>query len=365
MTTRADRIARRLWSRLRLPGDAGIVLADARFHSEVFCRLYLEGCDELLLKNPAAGLVAARVAPPLVLKLAPSASRNDLEVRALTQMGEAYRKSGNFFEAASVFPLALDLAERENLSPEVLGDLLRRYAALLIDQGRWAEAETHIRRAIDVFEPLPAGPGEFALGAAILQRGELRLRQERFAEAIDDFGMALGCLDPKNHPRGYFTAARQLVAALELAPELPNVNRATRWLRHARELQKGQRASLARFKLYCIEAEVLAMVGSTRRAQKHLQIARKGFERVGALHELALVSLQMAILLHGEGRFEELRQLTDDTLLLCRQRGLSPEALALLGPWQRAVQQNPENLPLLEGIRQELRQQAAREGRPI
>ena len=86
---------------------------------------------------------------------------------------------------------------------------------------------------------------------------------------------------------------------------------------------------------------------------------------MGALHELALVSLQMAILLHGEGRFEELRQLTDDTLLLCRQRGLSPEALALLGPWQRAVQQNPENLPLLEGIRQELRQQAAREGRPI
>lgn len=365
MTTKADRVARHLFKGLRLPGDAGSVLADARYHTEGFCRLYLEGCDELLAKSPAGGLVAARVAPPLVLKLAPSASRNDLEVRALVLLGEAHRQSSHLFEAASVFPLAFDLAERENLSPDVLGDLFRRYAALLIDQGRLPEAEAQIRRAIDVFESLPAGRGEFSLGVAILQRGALRFRQERFAEAIDDFGMALGGLDPKHHARGYFSAARQLVAALEMAPELPNVNRATRWLRHARELQKGQRTSLARFKLYCIEAEVLAMVGSTRRAQKHLQIARKGFERLGALHELALVSLQMAILLQGEGLFEELRRLTDETLLLCRQRGLSPEALALLGPWQRAAQQAQVSRPLLEGIRQELRQLATQEGWPL
>lgn len=355
MSTRAERAALRLWHSVRLPEDASTILSGPRFHTEAFCRLFLDGCDELLFSSPSEGLVAARVAPPLVLKLPPSHARNDLQVWALALLGGAHRACGNLFEAASTYPLAFEVADRERLSPPILGDLFRRYSILLTDQGRFPESEQMVRKAIDVLDPLPAGEGEFCLGAAILQRGSLRLHQEHFAEAIDDFGLALGMLDPKRNRRSYYAAAHNLAAALALAPDLDYVNQATRWLRHARSLQKGQRSSLARFKLYCIEAEVLEKVGSTRRAEKNLQIARKGFERIGAVHELALVSLQIILLLHGDGRFEELRQITDETVALCRQKGLDAEALALLVHWQKVTHEGLFSLPMLETLAHSLR----------
>ena len=363
MSTRAETAARRLWQSLRLPRDTSKILTDPHFHTEAFCRLYLDGCDDLLFSCPAEGLVAARVAPPLVLKLPPSPARHNLQVLALALLGGAYRATGNLFEAASVYPLAFEVADSETLAPEILGDLYRRYSILLTDQGRFEEAEAMVRRAVQAFEPLEPGKGDFHLGSAILQRGSLRLHQERFAEAIDDFGMALGTLDPKRNRRSYYAAAHNLAAALALAPELAYVNQATRWLRFARGLQKGERSSLARFKLYCIEAEVLEKVGSTRRAQKNLQIARKGFERIGALHELALVSLQLAILLHGEGHFEELRQITDETVALCQEKGLETEALALLGHWQQATRQSLISLSMLEGLARDLKDFFARHER--
>lgn len=363
MSKSAAKAARRLWRSFRLPTDAGGILSEPRYHTEPFCRLYLEGCSEWILASPAEALVAARFAPPLVLKLPPSPARDDLQVWALALLGSAYRAAGHLFEAASTFPLAFEVAERETVSPEILGDLWRRYAILLADQGRFAEAEEMLRRAIQAFEPLPSGKGDLSLGTVLLERGELRLRQRSIAAAIDDFGMALAQLDPKRNPRAYLSAARHLPAALDLAPELAFVNQATRWLRFARERQKGQRSGVARFELYCIEAEVLARVGSTRRAQKNLDIARKGFERLAAGPQLALASLQLAFLLHGEGRFEELRQLAAETAASCRSAGLSGEALALLDGWSAAPGEGAGRAAL-DALNRRLRELFTRAGRP-
>lgn len=364
MSKSAAKAARRLWRSFRLPADAGRILSDPRYHTAAFCRLYLEGCGEWLAASPAEALVAARIAPPLVLKLAPSGARHDLQVWALALLGSAYRENGNLFAAASTFPLAFEVEGREKISPEIAGDLCRRYSVLLADQGRFAESAAMLRRAADAFETLPPGKGDFSLGAVLLQRGELRLRQHSFAEAIDDFGMALAQLDPKRNARPYLAAARNLAAALDLAPELGFVNQATRWLRFARGQQKGRRSSLARFELYCIEAEVLAKVGSTRRAQKNLQIARKGFERLGACPQLALAALQLGFLLHGEGRFEELRRLAAETVTSCRAIGAGGELLALLEAWSAAAAAGVPSRAQLASFERLLRESVARAGRP-
>ena len=366
MSKSAAKAARRLWRGFRLPADAGSILSEPRYHTEAFCRLYLEGCSQLMAASPAEALVAARLGPPLVLKLPPSGGRADLQVTALALLGSAHLANGQLFEAASTFPLAFEVAERESVSAAIRGDLDRRYAALLARQERFGEAESRLRQALDLLESIAPGDGDLHPGAVVLERGELRLRQRFFGEAIDDFGLALVQLDPKRNERAYFAAAHNLAAALSLAPELAFVNQATRWLRFARGRQKGQRGSRARFALYCIEAEVLAKVGSTRRAQKNLQIARRGFARLGDRHSLALASLQLAFLLHGEGRFDELRQLAGETAAAFAAgegEGEDAAALALLEKWRAAAAEGPVELSLLAGIDRDLRGLFALSGR--
>jgi hypothetical protein len=112
---------------------------------------------------------------------------------------------------------------------------------------------------------------------------------------------------------------------------------------------------------------VLAKVGSTRRAQKNLQIARRGFARLGARQALALASLQLAFLLHGEGRFEELRRLAGETAAaFARGEGaeLDAAALALLERWRDAASEGPAGLALLAAIDRDLRGLFAFSGHP-
>ncbi len=364
MSKSAAKAARRLWRGFRLSTDAGGILSEPRYHNHAFCRLYLEGCGESLFASPVDALVAARIAPPLVLKLPASSARDDLQVWALALLGSAYRANGHLFEAASTFPLAFEVAERGTISPEIAGDLYRRYSVLLADQERFVEAEAMLRRALVAFEPLPPGLGDFSLGAVLLQRGELRQRQRLFSSAIDDFGLALAQLDPKRNARTYLAAARNLASTLDLGAELELVNQAARWLRFARGQQKGQRGSLARFELYAIEAEVLAKVGSTRRAQKNLQIARKGLERLRAGPQLALASLQLALLLHGEGRFDELRRLAAETAATGVAAGLKGEAASLLQGWNEALSTGEPSREQLLALDRRLREIFARAGVP-
>lgn len=346
--------AKRLLRRLDLPDQALRVLEHERYWNVAFCACFLDACDQQLFEDPRAGLPMAQVAPRLAENLPEGHEKNDLRVRALALLGGANRANGNLFESAATYNLAFKVAERSAVSAPILGDLHRRFSSLLIEQGRYPEALRMAQRAIDIFEGIPSGAGDFCLGAALLQRGIIRLRQERVDDAIRDFGMALTALDPKRNERSYYAAAHNLAYALASATDLQQIRQAARYLRYARELLKGQRASLARFKLYALEAQILNRLGSTRRAEKNLQIAREGFQRIGAFQEFLLISLELAAICQTEGRLQELRQLTEETVEICQGRGYPAEVLALLATWRKAVEDHQLPNVFFESLHRDL-----------
>lgn len=349
-----DDQARRLLRRLVLPAQADKVLENDRYWTPAFCACFLDACDQQLFEDPRAGLPMAQAAPRLAENLPESREKQDLRVRALALLGGANRANGNLFEASATYHLAFRVAERSAVSAPIFGDLHRRFSSLLIEQGRYPEALRMAQQAIDIFETVPSGVGDFCLGAALLQRGVIRLKQERVDDAIRDFGMALTALDPKRNERSYYAAAHNLAFALASATDLQQIRQATRYLRYARELLKGQRASLARFKLYALEAQILNRLGSTRRAEKNLHIAREGFERIGAFQEYLTISLELAAICLGEGRHQELRVITEEALVSCQGRGYSAEVLALLATWQKAVDEQRVSETFFEGLNRDL-----------
>lgn len=352
--TASEDQAKRLLRRLELPDGAAKVLEHERYWNAAFCAAFLNACDQQLFEDPRAGLPMAQCAPRLAEMLPESRDKQDLRVRSLALLAGANRANGNLFEAAATYNLAFRIAERSTLSQAIVGDLHRRYSNLLIDQGRYPDALRAAQKAIEIFEQVPSGPDDFCLGAALLQRGIIRLRQERIDEAIRDFGMALTALDPRRNERSYYAAAHNLAYALASAPDLQQISQATRYLRYARELLKGQRASLARYKLYALEAQVLVRLGSTRRAEKNLQIAREGFQRIGAFHEFVGISIELAGMFQGEGRVREVREITAETLAVCQGSAFTAEILALLATWQKAVDEQRLSAGFLDGLGRDL-----------
>jgi tetratricopeptide (TPR) repeat protein len=331
--------ARRLANRLDLPNHAAEVLGHQRYWTPEFCRLYCDLCDEMLFSNPYGAFAMAGIAPRLVNLLPDGGSKNELMVHALAILGGANRAVGALGDADGCYRTAFAICQRVSIPPLEQADLQRRYTNLLVDQGRFGLALENIESAIDTLKTVaPHGEGDYCLGAALVQRGVLRIHRGEIAESLDDLGLALVALDPKRNERTYYAALHNLAFALTQTGSLSHLYQACRHLRTAKKLLEGRRNCQARYKLYWIEASLLQRLGSTRRAEKSLQIARKGFARIGARIELVLSSAELAILLREHGEQDALAEMVGETRSNCESLGAPPEALDLLDRWSQATE---------------------------
>ena len=351
----ARRRARRQLRRLKLPEQAPKVLNHHCYRTPELCELFCQACDRWLLQDPDAGLAMAMVAAQLVQTLPESTRKRQLRVQALSILGSAQRAVGELEEAETAFQRAFDSHRLEAVDSAGEADLLRRHAALLVDQDELEGAALAAQRSVELLTPAaPGGEADHRLGAALVQRGIVALRRERLDTAIDDFGLALGSLDPKRDERVYDDAIRHLALSLRSTPDLGQINRALGYLSTARAALQGRRGSLARNRLLWAESALQIRLGATRRAEKGLLRARAGFVRLGSVSNLVLVSLELAILYRGQGQLEELRHLARETLDECRRLGAGRKALGLLRSWQRAVREDRATIDALETISREL-----------
>lgn len=336
---KARAYARRLIHRLDLPNRAAEVLGHQRYWTPEFCRLYCDFCDEVLFSDPYNGFVMAGIAPRLVNLLPEGGPKNELMVHALAILGGANRAIGALGDADGCYRTAFAICQRVAIPPLELADLQRRYTNLLVEQGRFGLALENIGSAIDTLKIVaPHGEGDYCLGAALVQRGVIRIHRGDIAASIEDLGLALVALDPNRNERAYYAALHDLAYALTRTGNLSHLHQASRHLRTAKKLLEGRRNCQARYKLYWIEASLLQRLGSTRRAEKSLQIARKGFARIGTRIELVLSSMELAILYGEHDEHSALLQLVRETRSVCDSLGAPAGALALLDRWSRAVE---------------------------
>lgn len=348
---RDPRYAQRLLQRLDLPTEAALVVSDRRYWTPEFCRLYCDACDEILFADPRSGLPMARIAPRLANLLPASRYKADLIVHSLAVLGGANRAVGALVESDGLYRTAFAVSRRPDVSAIERADLHRRYSNLLLEQRRPTQALDSADLAVEILESAaPRGSGDYCLGAALVQRGVVRIHREELAEAQEDFGLALLALDPRQNERAYYSAIHNLAYALSRDSDLVRLHRASHHLRRAEQMLAGRDDCQARFKLHWVEASLLQRLGATHRAEKSLRLARQGFARVGARLELVLSSLELAMLLEVHGDLRALAEVTEETLHLCRELGASAEALTILGTWKRAVEEQTATTATLRRV---------------
>ncbi len=341
------------WARRLLremPSNPEELLECESYRDPTFLRQFLEHVDDVIYRDAKAGLKLARVAPRLA-ELVPIAKdskgrrRNQEQlVRAHAALGGAYRATRRLGAAESKYALALEIAESSAITQRPRADLYRRLAVLRIWQHRFAEALVLAEDAVEIFRRHKDQQG---LAAATATLGYVLNEQKRFADAIPHHGAALRLAGQALRLAGRRRPAALVrvhqVARINLADALAHSQSpriASMALDHAREARRalrGQRRCRARHHCQWIEGRAWLRMGLDRRAEQAFKVARRGFVRLDAPWEIALVSLELAALYRLYGQWEELEALAEDTFRRFRELCGDFEAISALSLWVDAV----------------------------
>ncbi len=343
-----------------LPAAARQVLDRKCYHDPGFCDRFLAYTEDLIFREPAAGLAVARVTPRLTRILLANkgdrARQSNLArlVRALGLVGTAYRCVGRPDEAERRYREALRVCDREAASPRCRAKLYLRWAMLRIHQKRFADASRFIEQALAIFE---AEMSEKWIGAALVTRGIVLHATGRCPEAAALLSEELG--RHRLTDRVEFSATCNLAYAILGLDDPEALDRVLEHSAKARRLA-GPRQSVQKSRLYWTEGTACIRRGRTDDGERRYRKALAGFRKFGAVYEAALVALDLSKLLRFAGRWPELEELAAETFGHFRTLSEDVEALAALRLWLDASRERGLTEDLLSDVKTRLEARARR-----
>ncbi len=360
-----EKHARRLLSELEphLPGEAERVLESRSYWDPGFYDLFLEYTEELIFRDPQAGLEVARNAVRLAHTLAEGDTPESRKahqtrlVRAFGVLGSAYRAAGHPNTAEEQFRAALRLCRNSGFPASVQADLYWRLAVLRAYQKRFDEA---LKLAADSLKLFRAEGDHCGEGIALTTSGTILAIARRFSQAVSTLSETLGTY--KLPPRAEYSATQNLGGALSQADN-PDLDTALNHLHRAKQML-GPRRSVQKSKLHWIEGMIFLRRGSAfiERGEQRLRKALMGFLKFQVPYEIALVSLDLSTLLRFQKRWFELEELAADTYLRFQELREDAEALAALGLWHDAVQSRSLSEELISEVKATLEARMRRQG---
>lgn len=358
--------------KLLIPGRPG---RRRNYADPGFLKVYYEWLGKLIFEDPQAGLAWARVAPHLALMTPVGREPEERQVHrecvvmAYALLGGAYRAVGRPDDADEPYRVALKMADSEPISPAVRVDLLRRLAYLRIFQGRSGEALGLLElNEIEGLERLKT----------LLCRGHALARLHRFPEAICHFGEVLEEINPNESAsaeRTHRMAAQNMAYALQEGDmgsdacwlALAQVGKAKKLTPH--------RPSLQLYQLQWIEGLTWCKLWAygtptgfslAHEAEQALKRALHGFLHLRVPWEIALAGLDLAQLYRDLGRWDELLELSLETLQRFQILSGDTQTVAALGLIVDAVRAQQRVAAAIVSARAVLRtqQQSARRQPP-
>lgn len=320
-------------------------------HTWGLCQLLLRRTREAVFENPVGAVETAFVAIRLAHHLGDAYHPGwvlDLQARAYAYLGNALRVTGELKGANYAFLRAEECLERSGTGNFVgEAEILSLKASLRLDQRRLQESYSLIERAIDRYRTASSPEG---LAKSLLKKAKL-LREQ------GDLDAAIRALQAEEvnliqDPRLLATARHDLLSCLVSTSRLEE---AEQLLPLVRASYDGVAGAVDWARLRWTEGELAQSLGNTDKAETAYREVQDKFLEMRKSYDAALVSLDLAALLAGQGRTEELKTLATEILPVFESREIHREAMVSLLLFQQACVEERATLELIQQIAAALR----------
>ena len=338
---------------VRVPAEerAGKVeRAHSRFRGDVFAELLVEEARSHLPADPWEAFSWADAALAAHHRTPGIESRPEVLVRILGHRGNALRATGRLNEAAVDLGQARKVLDTDKVTDlSIAAELDSLEASLRKDRRELQEAERLLLRAILLYRLL----GETGLRA----RAEVKLctvyfHQDRPDEAARTATGALEDLSPKEDALLYLSARYNVARALEALGE---PDKALALLDEDRGLQEEHLAECLQLNVTWLRARIDRALGRPDASIDKLESVRQGFVETGVAYDVAMVSLELALLLLDRGETARVKKIAKEAFQVFSTQSVHREAFSSLKIFHDAAVAETLTVATVEKIHAHLR----------
>jgi tetratricopeptide (TPR) repeat protein len=261
-------------------------------------------------------LETASAAPRLTPAL-----RADLQTLCYSYLANAQRAASMFNEAWSSFQRAEECFERSPRDPGRAGFLKAMLADFFADRSEFDRSLKCARNARRAFR---AVGDTLSATRASIQESTALYYLGKTDEAARLLEAAMPVAESANEPRLLFIMLASRAAYLVESEQFEDAGTA---VQRARSLLPQVPGKLDRARLVWIEAEIDSASGNLQAAEHRFRAVRDVFSSTGSLHEVAIVTLELALVLARSGRFAEAKEAAREAIPVLQSLGIAPEAI--------------------------------------
>lgn len=322
-----------------LPFDEQLrrVLEDESFQTWGFCQLLIRKSLDQVLQEPSRAVQMAELAVRVGERLGDAYDPHwvrDLQARAYIHLGNARRVLGEQHGAEMSF-----LEAERLLAGSMTGNIQGRAewfyykASLRRDQRRFAEALELSERAIELYREIDDLK---SVACVLLNRAYAEQEAGEADLAVETLRTAAESLGQENESRSKLCILHNLALLLvdqrrfdEARDLLPKVEDFCR--RHGQPLDH--------IRLAWMGGRLSYGLGQIESAEATFRTVQQQFTQRGMAYDAALVLLDLAVLLADEGRFQELKILSNELRTTFKTLSIPREALAAFLLFEQACRE--------------------------
>jgi len=356
--TRCERAVSRLEtlndSGVRTPPEAAD--GDRPLSALDLCHRLIREADDLQHRHPERAVREAERARDLAAGFERDAIGHPewfaLQADAWAVLGSAYRSAGELRQAEGALNVALALLDaqelRDHLDPLAHPRLAQRASYLRCAQERFDEALLLNEEALSAYEILRDLQ---RLAGALLDRVTIVGWSGRNRAAVLYLAGALELMDPEENPRYHLAAVHNMALALHQIAETREENlEALEWLRLARRNHTRTPEEINLLNLRMIEGSTAVRLGQVAEGIETLWMAHDGFERLGSVHDQAIVLLRLAGVFLAQGHTDKVKRISGQLFPIFRRLEVDRETNAALMLFFKSAQTKTATLDLVEQV---------------
>lgn len=325
-----------------------------RFRNLLLANLLLDECTASLNDDPREALAFATLAREVALRSTEPGSE-ERSVTALAWIGNCLRACGRLEEASQAIAAARsELHEKSLTEPLVFADLDRFEGMLLKDRRSLPEAERLLVRATLIYRLTRQ---QMNVNRALLVLSAVHKWQGRLDEALNDLHEAVRSIDREANPYLYLAARHNLATLYYERGEIEAARNLLEEMRGEYERSGNRIVVLQRTWL---EGRIARGEERFVEAERLMQRAAVGFEKLEIGYDTALVALDLAELYMAAGKTAAVKGLATRLQPVLAFNDLHQESVAALTLFQNAAAQELVNAAMLKRLRDRLEEMSTK-----